>query len=118
MLFVSSFPPTWIAGKKEKTKMGGTLTKFAHDVEVKKQVVTVAIVGLLITSIEAYLYYYVLTPEVRGGIKRMLHRNKPVLEHDAVAQEALRIALTAAHSREDALVRKRTTTPIIVIVRR
>jgi hypothetical protein len=80
--------------------MGSTGSKLLHDVEVKQQLVTIAAVGVLIISIEAFLYYRILTPEVQRNVARMVDRSPPVLADDPVAQDVLSMALATADIRE------------------
>lgn len=85
----------------------GLFHQLRHDVEVKKQIVTVAIVGILVTLLEAVLYYYILIPEVRGNLVRMLDKEEPILGDDETTRDAVHIALETAHRREQELTEDR-----------
>ena len=77
--------------------------RLVSDVEVKKQLVAIALVAFAVMVGEAILYFCVIVPEVRGKIETLL-RGEDVLRADPAARQAVRAVLGTAVDREAALV--------------
>ena len=70
-----------------------------HDVELKKQIVTVSLVAMLITVFEAVLFFGIISPQVRAQLHDMLNRNQNS-PGNKVAQSVLRCMTATAHEQE------------------
>ena len=80
--------------------------KLLHDFELKKQLVTVALVATAITLLECVLFFKIVHPQVTNQLQWMLHRDTPVMNADPVAQSILRCLMGVAQEREDELVQR------------
>ena len=80
--------------------------KLRHDVELKKQLVTVALVATAITVLECVLFFKIVHPQVTNQMQWMLHRDSPIMNTDPMVQSLLRCLMGVAQEREDELVQR------------
>jgi hypothetical protein len=87
-------------------------TRLCADVEVKQQLVTVALVAVVVMIGEAYLYFQILTPEVHGSVRTML-RDLPLPATPAGARTVLQVLLGTAEARERTLMDNGNTGAVV-----
>jgi hypothetical protein len=74
--------------------------RLLHDVELKRQIVTVSMVATIITVFEAVLFFGIISPQVKDQLQDMLRRDQKSLQGDELAQSILRCVMATAHERE------------------
>ena len=80
--------------------------RLRHDVELKKQIVTVAIIATIVIALESIIFFAIVTPQVMDSLRDMLdlRLEQPALQSDPVAQAMVRCAVGIAHERETDLL--------------
>ena len=74
--------------------------RLRHDLELKKQMVTVSIIATIVILMEGIIFFHIVTPQVIEGLQDMLNANSPSLNEDPVLQALTRCTLSIGHSRE------------------
>ena len=80
------------------------LHRLRTDVELKKQVVAVALIATIITVFEAILFFAIVSPQVKGQLHWMLRQDQKILQGDPLVQALARCMMVVAHDREERLV--------------
>lgn len=79
--------------------------RVSQDLELKKQMVTMALVGTAVVLFESFLFFVIVTPQVNANIRRMLRLSEGPFDKDPMWQAVARCCLNVADAREQRLVK-------------
>ena len=74
-----------VAALDVRPTTAGWWQRLAHDLETKRQLVTVGLVALFVIGFEVVFFYAAVVPRVRDAIQWMLKRPTPAMDPDARA---------------------------------